>query len=148
MGESNSKVIGDSDLKRFIGSFQMVRREAGSGLTYCLDQASGREIAIKEIKASSAYESDSIIEDIQARMRLNHDNVVGYLGTAFLNRDYFIYKPQVCSGTERKIFVVCDYPFKSIKEEIDERVVANDSFSEAELWSILYSCLKGLDFLV
>ena len=45
------------------------------------------------------------------------------------------------------MLVVCDYPFKSLKEELDERVVARENFSEAELWSILYSCVKGLDFL-
>ena len=43
-----------------------------------------------------------------------------------------------------KVLVVCDYPFKSLKEELDERVVARENFSEAELWSILYSCVTEL----
>lgn len=58
-----------------------------------------------------------------------------------------MYKPQVCSGSDSKVFVVCDYPFKSLKEELDERMIARDQFAEGELWSILYSCVKALEFL-
>lgn len=89
-----------------------------------------------------------LCETIQAKIELQHDSLVNYIGCILAHSDYYIYKPQICSGSDFKVLVVCDYPFKSLKEEIDERVVGHDLFSEAELWSILYSCVKGLDFLM
>jgi hypothetical protein len=76
-------VLGEADLKRFIGTFQMVRRETGSGLTYCLDQSTGREIAIKEIKVGSNYESQALCEMVQSKMAMQHENLVNYVGIDF-----------------------------------------------------------------
>ena len=58
-----------------------MRRETGSGLAYCHDQATGREIVIKEIKVGSNSEAQELCSIVQAKMRLQHENLVGYLGT-------------------------------------------------------------------
>ena len=50
-------------------------------------------------------------------------------------------------GEAKAMYVVAEYPFKSLKEEIEERVILRDYFVEGEIWSILYSALKALSFL-
>ena len=52
----------------------------------------------------------------------------------------------VCSILQ-KIYLLIEYPFKNLGEEVEERVNAKDGpkyFNQSELLSILYSCCIGL----
>lgn len=66
---------------------------------------------------------------------------------------------QVCSILH-KLYMIIEYPFKSLRDEINEKksygfmrdqkmnkLVPKERFSEGEIWSILYSCCKGMDCL-
>lgn len=48
-----------------------------------------------------------------------------------------------CSN-EFKLFLMVEYPFRNLSEEVEERRVTDDYFRENELWSIVYSCCLGL----
>ena len=48
-----------------------------------------------------------------------------------------------------KIYLLIEYPFKTLKDDIQERLAekSKNYFGEAELWSILYSCCLALNTL-
>ena len=52
-----------------------------------------------------------------------------------------------CSSDVKKYLVLLPYPFRSVKDERDERVVLGEGFSEPEIWSILLSVCKSMLFL-
>jgi hypothetical protein len=54
----------------------------------------------------------------ETKMKLQHDNLIRYVGTINSDLEHFIYRPYFCSQAE-KMYVVAEYPFKSLKEEID-----------------------------
>lgn len=56
-------------------------------------------------------------------------------------------------GASHKYYVIVEYPFRTLFEEVkDRRVkkewsVSGERFTEEEVWSILYSCCQGLKHL-
>ena len=52
----------------------------------------------------------------------------------------------VCS-TNYRMYLVLEYSFKSLRQEMQERGSSNSPFQESDLWSILYSCCCGLNRL-
>lgn len=43
-----------------------------------------------------------------------------------------------------KLYVLFEYPHKTLADEIAERQERNSKFQEKEMWSILASCILGL----
>ena len=74
------------------------------------------------------------------KKRANHQHLLGIHNVTSRSENTF------CSNIH-KVFVVIEYPFRTLNEEIEERKRNWDYFSESEIWSILYSCAMGLNYL-
>ena len=53
---------------------------------------------------------------------------------------------QLCSNIYR-LQILFERPFKTFRDELDERKASSDYFKDNEILSVLYSCLLGLSQL-
>jgi serine/threonine protein kinase len=49
--------------------------------------------------------------------------------------------------TMYKVYVLWEFPQRTLEDEINERIIQKRRFQEKELWSILASCILGLSHL-
>ena len=59
-------------------------------------------------------------------------------------REYYTRTESNLCSNEFKLFLMVEYPFRNLHEEVEERKLTEDYFRENELWSIVYSCSLGL----
>lgn len=73
-------------------------------------------------------------ERIPRLERFRHENILGYSEVAF-------------SESDSAVYYVLDFYAGTLKDQIDDRFKAKETFSDDEIWRFIYYIAKGLDFL-
>lgn len=110
------------------------------GCTFLQDKQTGREFLLKEFNTNSSEEFAQLQTKLKVRQMHQHPHVLSVHDVAAQTEN------TICSHVHR-LFLIVEYPFRTLQEEIDERAATRQSFSENELWSLIYSCSVGLGHL-
>ena len=86
----------------FGNRYQLIRKLGSGGwgeVSLALDNASGEQVAIKRIDRDKAATSDSLLKEVDALSRLNHQHVIKYMGSFVADDSVYLVTEYVCGET-------------------------------------------------
>jgi len=116
--------------------YKIIKRSA-DGLSMLEERSTGKEYLLREIISNLQNDFEQLRSAVEKRRSYPSQHLLAIRDTYFRTESNF------CSN-EFKLFLMVEYPFRNLHEEVDERKISDDYFRENELWSILYSCCIGL----
>lgn len=125
-----------SDTKSMEDIYHLVKKGPG-GLTMFEDRATGKEYVLKEMTSNDQSHFGLLKEAVNKRRAAPHQHLLAVKEVETKVESNF------CSN-EYKLLLMVEYPFRNLFEEVEERRLTDEYFTENELWSVLYSCALGL----
>ena len=132
MGQGESK-------KKIEEEFEIYRVEK-DGNALLKSRKDGKEYLMRLISCASQDDIDRLKALLECRAQLRSHHLLELVEIKEKQHD------MVCSISYR-MYLVLEYSFKSLRQEMKERESSNSAFQESDLWSILYSCCCALNTL-
>ena len=132
MGQEEGSILSKED------NYTIVK-EVSPGTWWIRRKKRGDELQLRILTFHLEEELNEYMRLLQRRQKIKNPHVL-----ELLEYDRLV-EQHMCSSSF-KIKLVSEFPFKSLRDDLQERAAVSPpkAFSEDELWSVLYSCCHAL----